>query len=76
MSDVYQESVDLHKKNQGKLAVISKVPLSNKNDLSLAYTPGVSEVCRIIAQDKSLALTHTMKGNMVAVISDGSAILG
>jgi malate dehydrogenase (oxaloacetate-decarboxylating) len=76
MSDVYQESVDLHKKNQGKLAVISKVPLSNKNDLSLAYTPGVSEVCRIIAKDKSLALTHTMKGNMVAVISDGSAILG
>jgi malate dehydrogenase (oxaloacetate-decarboxylating) len=76
MSDVYQESVDLHKKNQGKLAIISKVPLSNKNDLSLAYTPGVSEVCRIIANDKSLALTHTMKGNMVAVISDGSAILG
>ena len=76
MSDVYQESVDLHKKNRGKLAIVSKVPLSNKNDLSLAYTPGVSEVCRIIANDKSLALTHTMKGNMVAVISDGSAILG
>lgn len=76
MSDVYQESVDLHKKNRGKLAIASKVPLSNKNDLSLAYTPGVSEVCRIIANDKSLALTHTMKGNMVAVISDGSAILG
>lgn len=76
MSDVYQDSVALHLKNKGKLAISSKVPLSNKEDLSLAYTPGVAEVCRIIAQDKSLAMTHTMKGNMVAVISDGSAILG
>lgn len=76
MSDVYQESVELHLKNRGKLAIVSKVPLNDKNDLALAYTPGVSEVCRIIAKDKSLALTHTMKGNMVAVISDGSAILG
>ena len=76
MPDVYEESVVLHKKNRGKLAVVSKIPLRDKKDLSVAYTPGVSEVCRIIAQDKSLALTHTMKGNMVAVISDGSAILG
>ena len=76
MSDVYQESVALHLKNRGKLAITSKVPLNDKNDLSLAYTPGVSEVCRIIAADKSLAFTHTMKGNMVAVVSDGSAILG
>lgn len=76
MSDVYKESVELHLKNRGKLAIVSKVPLDDKRDLSLAYTPGVSEVCRIIAADKSLAFTHTMKGNMVAVISDGSAILG
>jgi len=76
MSDVYQESVELHLKNRGKLAIVSKVPLNDKNDLALAYTPGVSEICRIIAKDKSLAFTHTMKGNMVAVISDGSAILG
>jgi len=76
MSDVYQESLALHLKNHGKLAVTSKVPLADKNDLSLAYTPGVAEVCRAIAKDKSLTLTHTMKGNMVAVISDGSAILG
>lgn len=76
MSDVYQESVELHLKNRGKLAIVSKIPLNDKNDLALAYTPGVSEVCRIIAKDKSLAFTHTMKGNMVAVISDGSAILG
>ena len=76
MSDVYEESVALHLKNRGKLAITSKVPLNNKNDLALAYTPGVSEVCRIIAKDKSLAFSHTMKGNMVAVVSDGSAILG
>jgi malate dehydrogenase (oxaloacetate-decarboxylating) len=76
MSDVYQESLALHLKNKGKLAITSKVPLTNKEDLSLAYTPGVAEVCRVIAKDKSLAMTHTMKGNMVAVISDGSAILG
>jgi len=76
MSDVYQESVELHKKNRGKLEIKSKVPLSTKADLSLAYTPGVSEICRLIAKDKSAAFTHTMKGNMVAVVSDGSAILG
>ncbi|MEI6835700.1 MAG: NADP-dependent malic enzyme [Candidatus Falkowbacteria bacterium] len=76
MSDVYEESLMLHKNHRGKLEIKSKVPLSTKEDLSLAYTPGVSEVCRLIASDKSAALTHTMKGNMVAVISDGSAILG
>ena len=76
MSDVYSQSLELHKENKGKLEILSKVPLLTKDDLSLAYTPGVSEVCRLIAKDKSAALTHTMKGNMVAVISDGSAILG
>ena len=76
MSDVYQESLELHRKNRGKLELKSKVSLSTKEDLSLAYTPGVSEVCRLIAIDKSAALTHTMKGNTIAVVSDGSAILG
>lgn len=76
MPNVYQESVELHKKNRGKLELKSKVELNNKEDLSLAYTPGVSEVCRLIASDKSAALTHTMKGNMIAVVSDGSAVLG
>lgn len=76
MSNVYQESLELHKKNQGKLELKSKVSLRNREDLSLAYTPGVSEVCRLIASDKSAALTHTMKGNTIAVVSDGSAILG
>lgn len=76
MSDVYEKSLELHFKNKGKLEIKSKVPLLTRDDLSLAYTPGVSEICRLIAHDKSAALTHTMKGNMVAVISDGSAILG
>ena len=76
MEDVYQKSLDLHKKYHGKLASASKVPLSGKDDLSLAYTPGVAQVSREIAKDKSLANEYTLKGNTVAVVSDGSAILG
>lgn len=76
MADIYQEALELHLRHKGKLATVSKVPLKNKQDLSLAYTPGVAEVCRLIANDKQAAFTHTMRGNMVAVISDGSAILG
>ncbi|MFA5163057.1 MAG: NADP-dependent malic enzyme [Patescibacteria group bacterium] len=76
MSDVYQKSLELHLEHQGKLEVASKVSLNDREALSLAYTPGVAEVCRAIAKDKSQARSLTMKGNMVAVISDGSAILG
>jgi malate dehydrogenase (oxaloacetate-decarboxylating) len=76
MSDVYEQSLALHAAHQGKLAVASKVPLANKADLSLAYTPGVSAVCKAIAEDKQKSFSHTCRGNMVAVISDGSAILG
>jgi len=76
MSDIYQESVDLHRLNRGKLSLTSKVPLKNKRDLSLAYTPGVAEVCRVIAADRAEAKALTLKANTVAVISDGSAILG
>ena len=68
--------MDLHAKNRGKLEIKTKVPIRNKNDLSLAYTPGVAEVSRQIAGDKSKSFTHTYRGNAVAVISDGSAILG
>ncbi|QQG52791.1 MAG: NADP-dependent malic enzyme [Candidatus Falkowbacteria bacterium] len=74
--DVYQESLALHKKYQGKLEVRSKVPLGSRSELSLAYSPGVAEISRAIAADKSLAASLTLKGNTVAVISDGSAILG
>lgn len=76
MTDIYQASLELHQAHQGKLEVKSKVPLADKNDLSLAYTPGVAEICRVIAKDKTQTRTLTLKGNTVAVITDGSAILG
>jgi malate dehydrogenase (oxaloacetate-decarboxylating) len=76
MDEVYLKALALHEKNHGKLEVRSKVPLNNREDLSLAYTPGVAEVCRLIALDKSKSFTHTLRGNTVAVVSDGSAILG
>lgn len=74
--DYYKQSLILHKKLKGKLEVRSKVPVKNKRDLSLAYTPGVAEVCRLIARDKTAAFSHTLKANAVAVVSDGSAVLG
>ncbi|NCU43347.1 NADP-dependent malic enzyme, partial [Candidatus Falkowbacteria bacterium] len=73
---MYQESLELHQKYQGKLAVATKVPLKNRTDLARAYTPGVAEVCRLIVKNPAAAKTHTLKGNTVAVISDGSAVLG
>ena len=76
MDDVYAASVELHRKHRGKLATVSKVPLENRADLSVAYTPGVAEVCRLIAKDKTASFTHTVRGNSVAVVTDGSAILG
>ena len=76
MADVYEESVAMHLQHQGKLAIVSKVPLLTREDLSLAYTPGVAEVCRVIAKNKEQARTLTLKGNTVAVVTDGSAILG
>ena len=71
-----RRSIALHKKHKGKLSVYSLVPLRNKVDLSLAYTPGVAAVSLLIADDKRLARTYTLKGRTVAVISDGSAVLG
>ncbi|MDD3168673.1 MAG: NAD-dependent malic enzyme, partial [Eubacteriales bacterium] len=74
--DYYKESLRLHEQNHGKLAVISKVPLKNKDDLSTAYTPGVAEPCREIHREPDQVYRYTAKGNTVAVISDGSAVLG
>jgi len=73
--DVYEKSIDAHKK-KGKVAIKSKLPLNNKDDLSIAYTPGVAAVCKKIAAEPASVFTHTIKGNSVAVVSDGSAILG
>lgn len=76
MFDIYQESIKLHRCHQGKLEVKSKVPLVSRDDLALAYTPGVAEISRVIAKNQAEANKLTLKGNTVAVISDGSAILG
>lgn len=74
--DYNKLSLNLHKKHKGKLEVKSKVSIKNRNDLSIVYTPGVAEVCKLIAKDKKAVYTHTIKSNTVAVISDGSAVLG
>ncbi|MGM0366121.1 MAG: NAD(P)-dependent malic enzyme [Actinomycetota bacterium] len=74
--DIYQEALKLHKKYTGKIDVISKVATKDEHDLSLAYSPGVAEPCRQIAKDPTLLNTYTARGNMIAVVSDGSAVLG
>ena len=76
MDQVYQDSLELHRKNHGKLSIESKVELNDKKDLSLAYTPGVGQVCLEINQDPKLAREYTIKRNTVAIVSDGSAVLG
>lgn len=73
---IKEEALRLHSERRGKIEVITKVPVSNQYDLSLAYTPGVAEPCREIAQDKDLVYKYTSKGNLVAVVSDGTAVLG
>ena len=74
--DYYRESLKLHARHRGKIEVISKVPIKTKDDLSLAYTPGVAEPCRQIQKNPQDIYKYTSKGNMVAVITDGSAVLG
>jgi malate dehydrogenase (oxaloacetate-decarboxylating) len=71
-----EESLHLHRQNKGKLAVKSKVPVRNAKDLSLAYSPGVAEPCKEIFDHPKKVYEYTMKGNMVAVVSDGTAVLG
>lgn len=76
MSDVYQQSVALHRKNQGKLGVAPTVEVADKNDLSLVYTPGVAQVCREVVKNPEESFNLTWRGRTVAVVSDGSAVLG
>lgn len=76
MADVYEESLKLHEAHHGKLAIRSKVRVENKQDLSLAYTPGVAQPCREIHKDEEAIYRYTAKGNLVAVVTDGSAVLG
>ncbi len=74
--DYYQKSLEMHKKYHGKLRMESIVPLETRDDLSWAYSPGVAEPCREIAKDPEKMYDYTLKSRTVAVISDGSAILG
>ena len=76
MSTLRNDTLKMHKENQGKLSVHSKVPLRNAEDLSLAYSPGVAEPCMDIYEDESKVYDYTMKGNLVAVVSNGTAVLG
>jgi malate dehydrogenase (oxaloacetate-decarboxylating) len=76
MSTIYEKSLLAHKQWRGKLSVELKCDLKTKEDLSLAYTPGVAEPCRVIAQDPNEVYNYTWKGNSVAVITDGTAVLG
>ncbi|MCL2498684.1 MAG: ThiF family adenylyltransferase, partial [Symbiobacteriaceae bacterium] len=69
-------ALELHASAKGKIAVVSKVPVNNRDDLNLAYTPGVAEPCKEIHENPALAYTYTAKSNLVAVVSDGSAVLG
>ena len=74
--DIYQESVALHKKLKGKIEIVPKIKVKDRHDLSLVYTPGVAEVCSVIAKDQDKAYDLTIKNNTVAIVSDGSAVLG
>ena len=71
-----EKALELHKEWNGKLETVSKTPVKSREDLSLAYTPGVAEPCKVIAGDKEAAYTYTIKANTIAVVSDGSAVLG
>lgn len=73
---IREEALKLHKDNRGKIEVVSKVAVNDARDLSLAYTPGVAEPCKDIKENVDLVYDYTNKGNMVAVVTDGSAVLG
>ncbi len=74
--DIKKEALKLHEENRGKLEVISKVSVKTREDLSLAYSPGVAEPCKEIAKNEEEVYRYTAKGNLVAVITDGTAVLG
>lgn len=74
--DIKQKSLEMHEKWQGKIEVISRAPIKTREDLSTAYTPGVAQPCLEIAENPELAYKYTRRGNLVAVITDGTAVLG
>ena len=74
--DIQKEALKLHSEYKGKIQVSSKMPIKSREDLSLVYSPGVADPCKKIMDDPSLAYEYTNKGNMIAVVTDGSAVLG
>ena len=72
----FEESLKLHEERKGKISITSKVKVETRDDLSLAYTPGVAEPCRKIHEDQENVYKYTSKGNLVAVVTDGTAVLG
>jgi len=74
--NIYEEALKLHEENKGKIEVISKTKVKDMHDLAVVYTPGVAEPCRKIHEKISEVYRYTSKGNMVAVVSDGTAVLG
>ena len=74
--DINEKAIELHKLWKGKLETTSKVHIMSKEDLSILYTPGVAAPCKEIAKDKETVYTYTTKANTIAVVSDGSAVLG
>ena len=74
--DYAQEALKKHEEWKGKIEVVTRVPLSTRDDLSLCYTPGVAEPCLAIQKDPKKSFTLTRRGNLVAVVTDGSAVLG
>ena len=71
-----EDALKFHAEHNGMLAVASKVPLNNREDLALAYTPGVAEPCKAIKENKELSFEYTCRGNTVAIVSDGDARAG
>ena len=76
VTDYFEKSLIMHQQLRGKVGVHNKLPIGSRDDLSIAYTPGVARPCEVIAEDPEEAFRLTIKGNSVAVISDGSAVLG
>ena len=76
MADFFERSLILHEQLRGKISVTNKLPIGSRDDLSLAYTPGVARPCEAIAADPEAARQLTIKGNAVAVVTDGTAVLG
>lgn len=74
--NTYEKALMLHEQWNGKIETVSKAPVKNREDLAIAYTPGVAEPCKVIADDREAAYKYTMKANTIAVVSDGSAVLG